>query len=82
VELAWTANTEPGVTYRVYHRLVGETDWRTPIPVTATEYKFVGLTPGTYEFAVQAVLGATVSGLSYKVVKEVKLADPVGLFAK
>lgn len=62
VTLYWSANTEPGVTYRVQYRPVGNPAWQTVESLTTTTYSLTGLVPNTpYEWQVQSVCTPTES---------------------
>ena len=60
--MSWSAPTDPGRTFRLQHRPVGNPTWQTVESLTTTGYSLTGLTPNIpYEWQVQSVCSPTES---------------------
>lgn len=60
--LSWSGTSNPGRTFRLQHRPVGNPTWQTVDSFTTTTYSLTGLTPNTpYEWQVQSVCSSTES---------------------
>ncbi len=60
--LGWSAPTDPGRTFRLQYRPVGNPAWQTVESLTTTGYSLTALTPNTsYEWQVQSVCSPTES---------------------